>query len=310
MSISPERQIFMCFVCHHGGNVFTFLKDYLKIPYIEAVKMVANIGNVDISKYNLESRVKPVDQKLEPLYRMHDEANKIYNHYLNTKLAIQAKEYLNNRKITDEIIETFEIGYATNNHVLLKAFEKMNFNNNPYVFLVATYRGHPGDIGKRLDDLLKTRKAALSLNVGVSMPGNSYLSTVEQIKDTLANQKTNIKKLVKSIIEQDKIDYSLLPEVENSAVYKACNMRGIKVDEKCIGCQTCIKVCPMNNIELIEGKIKIKDNCMTCLACFHWCPTAAIYMSKEKEIERREKYHHPDVRLTDIIKQKYNEFVE
>ena len=125
MSISPERQIFMCFVCHHGGNVFTFLKDYLKIPYIEAVKMVANIGNVDISKYNLESRVKPVDQKLEPLYRMHDEANKIYNHYLNTKLAIQAKEYLNNRKITDEIIET---GYAPNNHVLLKAFEKMNFN--------------------------------------------------------------------------------------------------------------------------------------------------------------------------------------
>lgn len=87
-------------------------------------------------------------------------------------------------------------------------------------------------------------------------------------------------------------------------------MRGIKVDEKCIGCQTCIKVCPMNNIELIEGKIKIKDNCMTCLACFHWCPTAAIYMSKEKAIERREKYHHPDVRLTDIIKQKYNEFVE
>ncbi|MFR1626366.1 MAG: DNA primase [Thomasclavelia ramosa] len=110
------------------GKCFYFLKDYLKIPYIEAVKMVANIGNVDISKYNLESRVKPVDQKLEPLYRMHDEANKIYNHYLNTKLAIQAKEYLNNRKITDEIIETFEIGYAPNNHVLLKAFEKMNFN--------------------------------------------------------------------------------------------------------------------------------------------------------------------------------------
>ncbi|MFR2502612.1 MAG: hypothetical protein ACLS85_09115 [Coprobacillus cateniformis] len=43
---------------------------------------------------------------------------------MNTKLAIQAKEYLNNRKITDEIIETFEIGYAPNNHVLLKAFEK------------------------------------------------------------------------------------------------------------------------------------------------------------------------------------------
>ena len=187
---------------------------------------------------------------------------------------------------------------------------KMKFKQNTYIFIFTTYRGHPGDVAKRFDNLLQEKNLSLALSKGIPMPGNSYLSTVEQIKDTLANQKTNIKKLVKSIIEQDKIDYSLLPEVENSAVYKACNMRGIKVDEKCIGCQTCIKVCPMNNIELIEGKIKIKDNCMTCLACFHWCPTAAIYMSKEKEIERREKYHHPDVRLTDIIKQKYNEFVE
>lgn len=128
MSISPERQIYMCFVCHNGGNVFTFLKNYLKIPYIEAIKMVASMGNVDISEYNLEKKVQPVDQKLEPLYKMHDEANKIYNHYLNTKLAIDAKEYLTNRKITDEIIDTFEIGYAPSNNVLLKAFEKLNFN--------------------------------------------------------------------------------------------------------------------------------------------------------------------------------------
>lgn len=128
MSISPERQIYMCFVCRHGGNVFTFLQDYLKISYLEAIKMVAKMGNVDISEYHLEKEVKPVDQKLEPLYRMHDEANKIYNHYLNTKLALMAKEYLSNRNITDEIIETFEIGYAPNNQVLLKAFEKMNFN--------------------------------------------------------------------------------------------------------------------------------------------------------------------------------------
>lgn len=128
MSISPEKQIYMCFVCHNGGNVFTFLKNYLKIPYIEAVKMVASMGNVDISEYHLEKRVQPVDQRLEPLYKMHDEANKIYNHYLNTKLALKAKEYLTDRGITDEIINTFEIGYAPSNDVLLKAFEKMNFD--------------------------------------------------------------------------------------------------------------------------------------------------------------------------------------
>ena len=102
MSISPERQIFMCFVCHHGGNVFTFLKDYLKIPYIEAVKMVANIGNVDISKYNLESSQAGRSEVRTTVSYVLLKRLKIYNHYLNTKLAIQAKEYLNNRKITDE----------------------------------------------------------------------------------------------------------------------------------------------------------------------------------------------------------------
>jgi DNA primase len=128
LTISPEKQIYMCFVCGNGGNVFNFLKNYLKIPYIEAVKMVASMGNVDISEYNLERRVQLVDQKLEPLYKMHDEANKIYHHYLNTKLALPAKEYLNARSMNDEIIETFEIGYAPNNNILLKAFEKMGFD--------------------------------------------------------------------------------------------------------------------------------------------------------------------------------------
>ncbi|WP_294577775.1 DNA primase [uncultured Thomasclavelia sp.] len=128
LSISPERQIYKCFVCDHAGNVFGFLKDYLKISYIDAVKMVAQLGNVDISQYNLESRVEHVDSKLEPLYLMHDEANKIYRHYLTTKLGLEAKDYLTNRQISDEIIETFEIGYAPANQVLLKAFEKMNFD--------------------------------------------------------------------------------------------------------------------------------------------------------------------------------------
>lgn len=127
LTISPEKQIYMCFVCGNGGNVFNFLKNYLKISYPEAIKMTASMGNVDISEYNLEKRVKPVDQKLEPLYKMHEEANKIYGHYLNTKLALAAKEYLTARKMDEKIIETFEIGFAPSNNVLKNAFEKMNF---------------------------------------------------------------------------------------------------------------------------------------------------------------------------------------
>lgn len=128
MSISPEKQIYMCFVCHHGGNVFTFLQDYLKISYIEAVKMVAQMGNVDLSEYTFHDFKPKVNQELEPFYQMHDEANKIYRHYLNTKLALLAKDYLSERHITNDIIDYFQIGYAPNQHILLTAFEKLGFS--------------------------------------------------------------------------------------------------------------------------------------------------------------------------------------
>ena len=50
-----------------------------------------------------------------------------------------------------------------------------------------------------------------------------------------------------------------------------------------------------------NGKAIIGDECATCLACFHWCPREAVYMSKQEGIERRSKYHHPDVELLDFI---------
>jgi Pyruvate/2-oxoacid:ferredoxin oxidoreductase delta subunit len=60
----------------------------------------------------------------------------------------------------------------------------------------------------------------------------------------------------------------------------------------------------MNNIAIVDGKAKIGDDCSTCLACFHWCPKEAIWMSKQENIARRSKYHHPDVTMADIMAQK------
>ena len=128
MSISPEKQIFMCFVCHHGGNVFTFLQDYLKISYIEAVKMVASMGHVDLGNFTLYEGQKKVNQELEPYFQMHEEANRIYKHYLSTKPAILAKDYLTDRKITQDIIDYFEIGYAPDKNILMSAFEKSGYS--------------------------------------------------------------------------------------------------------------------------------------------------------------------------------------
>ena len=56
LSVSQSKQIYKCFVCGNGGNVFTFLQEYLHISYLEAVKMVAEMGHVDMGGYVFEKK--------------------------------------------------------------------------------------------------------------------------------------------------------------------------------------------------------------------------------------------------------------
>lgn len=127
LSISVDRQIFMCFVCHTGGNVFTFLQKYLKISYLEAVKKVAEMGHIDLSDYHLDVEKKPIPKEYVTLYQMHSEAQKIYSYYLNTKRGVEAKAYLAKRHFTDEIIKEFQIGYAPIDSVLYQSFSKLGY---------------------------------------------------------------------------------------------------------------------------------------------------------------------------------------
>lgn len=127
MSVSPDKQIFMCFVCHTGGNVFTFLQEYLKISYIEAIKKVAEIGRIDLSEFHLDVETKPKNPEHVALYQMNREAQKIYSYYLNTKLGLEAKTYLLKRHFTDELIKEFQIGYAPIDSILYQSFEKLGY---------------------------------------------------------------------------------------------------------------------------------------------------------------------------------------
>lgn len=127
LSISPELQIYKCFVCGAGGNVFTFLKEYLKISYLEAVKMCADMAGIDVSELQDYHAERKVDDHLLPLYQMHDEACKIYHLFLQTKNGLKAKEYLTKRHIDEKIIDVFQIGYAPFDDSLLKAFRQLRF---------------------------------------------------------------------------------------------------------------------------------------------------------------------------------------
>ena len=72
--------------------------------------------------------------------------------------------------------------------------------------------------------------------------------------------------------------------------------------DKCVGCGICSKICPQENITLVDGKAKIGNQCAMCLACLHFCPHQAMEIN-HKPTPKELQYHHPDIQLKDMMKQ-------
>lgn len=110
MSVNADKQIFKCFVCGTGGNVFGFVQKYEKISFIEAVYKVAEYAGVPI-EHSLALPVKKIDPHLAALYKANQETIEYTHYQLDTLDARHVKEYLYKRNLTDAIIKTFAIGY-------------------------------------------------------------------------------------------------------------------------------------------------------------------------------------------------------
>ncbi len=126
LSISREKQIFNCFTCHTGGNVFNFVMEYENVSFPEAVKIVGNKVGIDLQyKTSTKSMVS------SPLFEVMDLAKKYYLNKINTTKGVEAKKYLNNRGIDNDTISLFEIGLASDEKDSLVTFlNKQNIENN------------------------------------------------------------------------------------------------------------------------------------------------------------------------------------
>lgn len=115
LSVSPDKQIYTCFVCGASGNVFTFVQHFENTDFPEAVKIVADkIG------YNLKYDVKKNNPN-KKYYDLLDLANKYFINNLNSNLGKEAREYLiNKRKLSDSIIDEFKIGLSITDNSLSK----------------------------------------------------------------------------------------------------------------------------------------------------------------------------------------------
>ena len=110
MSISPEKQMYKCFVCGAGGGVFNFVSNYEKISFPESVRKVGLTIGVEV-KVNQKAEYKYTDSQRD-IIAVLKEANVFFKYSLSTKEGMKAKEYLKNRGLSTKIIDDFNIGYA------------------------------------------------------------------------------------------------------------------------------------------------------------------------------------------------------
>lgn len=132
MSISPEKQIYTCFVCGASGNVFNFVANYEKVSFVSAVKKVAQKAGINLD-INVKDDYKPQDTKYDKYYKMFDITNKYYQNNIKSVYGKKAIEYLHNRKIDDDIINEFEIGLSMNDNNVSKLLEKKGYDANELI---------------------------------------------------------------------------------------------------------------------------------------------------------------------------------
>ena len=108
MSVSTDKQIYKCFSCGAAGNVFSFVKDYENVSFLESVKIVAQKIGYNIKIITPNTKTAKNTKELEAM----DLALKFYQNYLKTKDGEKARKYLNERGLSDDVIKTFDIGLS------------------------------------------------------------------------------------------------------------------------------------------------------------------------------------------------------
>lgn len=129
-SVSEDKQIFHCFSCGRGGNVFRFLMDLENLSFPESVQKVAEFANMQLDQsYFSKSQVEQYSSQQSEQIALYKEAATLYTHILkNTKLGEDALNYLNERGITEDDINIFQIGFAPSDNLLLEYCKEHNID--------------------------------------------------------------------------------------------------------------------------------------------------------------------------------------
>ena len=206
----------------------------------------------------------------------------------------------------------FPVHFQNAPNIVRELLKNIKIKGNPYLFAVATSGGEIGKTFQNINKILDTQNRTLHSEFSLVFPSNSIImedrsSTPKEIDRLIKNSEVRINEIIE-IISNNEIEKCIYKKssfkdrfgslMGSFFLYRIFNDRRFKVDnEKCVRCGTCVSVCPMNNIEIVDDKGIWNHNCECCLACIHWCPRNAIEHFNTRGIPR---YHHPDITIKQI----------
>ena len=110
--VNPQRQIFHCFGCHKGGDVFTFVREYESIGFADAVRRLAERAGIPL-EFDRDPHQQQARHLKDILLKMHEEiAQRWHQALLNQAAGQGARDYLAKRRVPDEAVKLFRLGCA------------------------------------------------------------------------------------------------------------------------------------------------------------------------------------------------------
>lgn len=184
------------------------------------------------------------------------------------------------------------------------------FKKKPYIFYIATYGTTTGANGQMANNILKKKNLCIDAFFDIKMPDNWTpvfdLSNPQKVSKQNEKANAHILETKEYIAQQRKGDFrnnkaplftGQIGKFTYDHFYRKTNH--LHVTDACIGCALCEKKCPVEAIEMVDGKpIWIKDRCTMCLGCLHRCPKFAIEYGKNTK--KHGQYIHPEVRIKDL----------
>jgi ferredoxin/flavodoxin len=206
----------------------------------------------------------------------------------------------------------FPVHYYSVPAIVERFIKKMSFEKAQYVFGVAIYGGLHGAVMGHLRTIISSQGGILSGEFGIQMPGSNITSfnalPIFLQKNIINRSKRKTQIIVDTVLSKistkkikpeffSKLDKEKASNERNEISEKA---KYFNSNEKCTKCGICQKICPVDNINIIDGKPLWANKCELCLACIQWCLQQAInYGDKTK---KRKRYQNPHIKIVNMLK--------